>query len=891
MNNHLVQPPKWADRFLEWFCDPNVLEDIQGDIYELFYLREKKLGLAKAKRRFIWDVFCSCKPANFKPLTFTNHPIMLRNYFKIAFRNFRKQKLYSFINVFGLAVGIAFCLMVYLFIQQEISFDRFHVNADHLYRMHAVEYKESGGKVEQNWLGESKPKGLDRHVYLPMPLGPSLKVQFPEIHQYSRFTADGGIVSYENKIHSEYFHFVDSNFLEMFSFPLMVGNPFLALATKDKIVLSEEMAVKYFGTQDPIGKTLEVSIFGEKGKFIVGGVTKKLPDNSSIEFDFLLRIEAQPYYKKNLERWSSFNTTIFLELAASTNFEAFNEKLQTFTQDRFAQTIERSRTNRKLKAEDKVLELGYLPITAIHLENTIGWQNTGSRMNIFILSGIALLILVMACLNYISLAVTSASGRMLEVGIRKVLGSSRSQLARLFWIEAQILVIVALVLALGLIVFFLPVFNEFVERQLELDVLNNWPILLGIVGVVLLTGFIAGGYPAVFISKFKPVQVLKGNQTYRFNPRFTRAIVVTQFALSVFLIISAITMQQQMRFINEKDLGYNKEQVLVLRTGTGWDNEGERLLEKMKEELKDTDQIKSISGTDNSFNRGFNIYGYEMKNERHTAFIYRVDHDYIKTLGMELVDGRDFSKAIITDNTEAIIINEALAKDVQLENPVGENIPWRKDAVNKVVGVVKDFHVLGLNQPIKPALLHLNKEEGKIMCILVKISPENIPQTIRNIESTWKKIASSQPFKYSFLDEDVADQYNTYVKWTKIVTTSTLFAILIACLGLFGLAGIMAMNKTKEIGVRKVLGAGVYHILTLLNKDLVKLAIIAVLLAAPVSWYIMNQWLDNFEFKITMGWSAFFVGAILCLFIALLTVSYHTIKAAIANPIDSIRYE
>lgn len=817
---------------------------------------------------------------------------MLKNYLTIAWRSFKKHKLYAFINLFGLAIGLAFCLMIYLFVQHELSFDRFHANAEHIYRLHVVEYLSSGAEDNPSWLGLRKNDQVSKHPYLPLPMGPELKANLPEIHQYCRFSEDGGIVKYENRVFDESLQFVDGNFFELFSFRLLSGTPATVLDREDKVVITESVAKKYFGSQDPIGKALEIDSYGENASYTVAGIAEDPPSNSSVTYNILLRMETQPYYERNLERWGNFNTPLFVELAENADLAGFDEKLQAFKEDKLKGSIEWAMGARQLNENDNVMDLAFVPMPEIHLDNEVFWSGTGSRLNIVILSAIALLILIIACLNYISLALTSASGRMLEVGIRKVLGSTRSQLARLFWMEAQLLVVLALGIAIVLLEVFLPVFNGFVQRDLDFSWTAHGGMFLTMLLVVVVTGFIAGGYPALFISRFKPVHILKGNKTYRYKPGLTRLIVVTQYALSAFLIISALIMYRQMRFVNEKDLGFDQEQIIQMSTYTGWNDEGEELMVKMREELKYNDKVLAVTGMSEGLTRGYDIRGFDVDGKHHRAFVYRVDHDYLKTMGMTMVEGRDFNSSIQTDKTQAVIINEAMAQDLQLDSPIGEIIPWTESGTSKeVIGVVKNFHFLSLNQSIEPLMFHLNPDQGKIMTLVLKLSGGDVPGTIRDIQSTWKEVAGDKPFDYTFLDEAVANQYESYQRWMRIMGVATLFAIFIACLGLFGLAGIMAVNKTKEIGIRKVLGAGAYNIWALLNRDLVKLAVIAVLLAAPVSWYVMNKWLGNFEYKISIGWESFAVAGVLCLLIALLTVSYHSLRAAFANPVESLRYE
>ena len=817
---------------------------------------------------------------------------MFRNQLKIVFRSLLKQKLYSFINIFGLAIGIAFVLLIFLFVQHELSYDKFHENAQNIYLINEIQFTKPDVKEKDDWRAMLTNEEIYKSAYLPMPLGPTLKNDYPEVQQFSRYGDGNATVRFENKVFKEGLHFVDGNFLEMFSFPLLEGKADEVLAAKNQVVITPEIARKYFGRKNPIGQTLIIKVFEKEENFSVAGLVEAPPVHSSLSFNILIPIENKAFYEKNMERWGSFNTPTFIELADNVSTVDFKNKLQLFVQKYMSGTIDWIRERHKLGEKDRAFELTLTALGNVHLDASVGWRDAGNPLNILILSGIALLILIIACLNYISLALTGASGRTTEVGIRKVLGSTPNQLRRQFWLEAQALVLIALVIAIILTEIFLPTFNTLIQRELSTNWSQQFWLLLPLGGIALLTGLIAGGYPALFLARFQPIEVLRGHKTYRMQPSFIKSAVIAQFAMSAFLIISALIMYQQMQYVNQKDLGYDKEQVFILYTNTGWGDEGERLCERMKMALKNNSDISSISGTNLIFNSAWDMRGFDSLDNYYWAYVYRADYDYLSTLGINLIEGRNFSTENPSDITSGILINQAMVETMNLDDPIGANIPWiGEEEESRVIGIVENYHFRPLGEAINPMLLHINPKEGAIEHIMFKINGKNMPQIIETIRANWKAIAPYQPFEYTFLDETVAAQYESYNRWMSIISVATLFAIFIACLGLFGLAGIMAVNKTKEIGIRKVLGASTQSIMILLNKDLVKLAFISLLLAAPISYYAMTQWLDNFAFKIEMGWEIFVLAGLLCVGIALITVSYHSIKAAWSNPIDSLKVE
>lgn len=881
-------PPRFALKFLKWFSPPELYEGIEGDLLEQFESDIKELGEKKAKRRFAWNVLKFFRPGIFLRNRFSTeiiNTIMIGNYFKVATRNIAKRKLYSFINAIGLSIGIAFCVLIYLYIEDEKSFDRFHINKDHIYRLNEASYS-----VYAEQRGEDPVR---KSAYLPLPLGNVLKDEVPEVQHLTRFRGGQAVFRYGEKVFNEGLTYVEADFFRMFSFPLLAGSAEHLFNDKHEIVLTPEIAEKYFGQEDPVGKVVTLDLEGEK-QFTVTGIIESPPANSSLSFKILVPLENSRGYERSREQWSNFSWPTFIQLYPDAGIANLKVKADTLVKKHMGETLESWRKEANIPAEFPVFELTYTNLVDIHLDTEVGWDKRSDPKYSWILGGIALLIIVIACINYISLALTTSASRKIEVGIRKVVGAHRKQLVWQFGLESLMLAVISMFTGLVLAVFFLPAFNEFTGKGIALTSFNMAQVAGASLGITLVVGLLAGSYPALFLSGFLPVTVLKGGFTSKLKAGFTKPLVVFQFFLSASMIICSIIMYRQMEFIATKDLGYDKEHVLVISTQTGWSEEADRVVEQFRNKMSSEPSVVSVAGTSSSFSRGWSHYGYKIKDENKSAYVYRVDPEYISLLSLTLKEGRNFDERMATDST-TVIINEALARDMGWDNPLEEHLNWREDTVGlgaQVIGVLSDYHFLSLNNNIEPMFLSMDKKNtGYLTTMLVKLSPGDIPQKIEKVKSAWAELYPDKSFDYSFMDEDVAKQYNSYKRWMSITALSTGFAIFIACLGLFGLAGINAVNRTKEIGIRKVMGAELSHIFVLLNKQFVWLAIIAFLLAAPLSWYFMNKWLASFKYAIHVGWELFAGSMLLGLALALLTVSYHAIKAALINPADTLKYE
>ena len=888
--NRDVLPPKLPLSLLERFCPPRLLESIEGDLVEQFYLDAKTHGPSVAKRKFAWNVVRFFRLEILLRNRFTVkliNSIMVSNYFKVAVRNIQKRKLYSFINAFGLSIGIAFCMLIWLFIQDELSFDQFHENKDHLYRIDARSY---------NYWDKNLPD-KDRwslQAWQQMGLLSAIKDECPEVVAGTRFNRSAAIMTYGDKVFTQDYYYVEPDFFKMFSFRLLKGEASSVLADKSNVVVTPEIAQKYFGDEDPIGKTIQLDIEGNKS-FTVTGLIEAPPANSSLEFQILMRVENKPGFEKQLTKWGNFNTPCFVQLRADADTAAFRQKLAAVRDKYMGPTLERWRKEGNAPPGIDIIEYLASPLTNIHLMKEVGWNKVSDIQYSYVLGGIAVLILLIACINYIALALTTSAARRTEVGVRKVVGAIRKQLMYQFGLESIVLSMISLVAGFGLVALFLPSFNQFTEKGISLNNTNLWQFGLMGFALALIVGIIAGSYPSIFLARFKPAAVLKGGFTTRLTASFARPLVVLQFAMSAFLIVSSVIMFRQMKFISTKDLGYDKDAVVVVPMQAGWNPKADIAYRQLRNELLQWPEVSDVAGTSISFNDGYNRWGYKINDINYNAYVYAVDQNYIPTLGMTLVSGRNFDPAIPTDSN-ALVVNEALMKDMGWKEFTDDlYINWLEDSTSrgsKVIGVVKDYNFRSLEAPVEPMFLSMNlKQAGHMDNAIIKLTTQDMPSVVSRLENTWRRLFPDKPFQYSFLDENVAKQYSRYEKRMSIMGISTAFAILISCLGLFGLAGINAVNRTKEVGIRKVMGADMKNIFVLLNRQYIWLSLIAFAIAMPFSWWIMNKWLADFEFRVPMGWELFAVSVVAGLIVAMITVSYHAIRVSLINPADTLKYE
>jgi putative ABC transport system permease protein len=768
------------------------------------------------------------------------------------------------------------------------SFDTFNENRDRIFRLYTTTFQHE--KFKQ---GDKLP--YSSHPYLPASLGIAMKEELGEVERMTHFNSDQeGIMRYKDKIFVEKYALADSDFFKIFSFPMIARSGDKVFTNKTDIVITKEIAAKYFGNEDPIGKTITLQV-DKDIEFTVAGVLDHVPANSSLDFKIIVPVYNSPWYKRSIDRWGNYSWPTFIMTRPGTLQGTLKTHLDALTEKYMSKSFKEWREREQIPAQFKVGEFNVEKLLDVHMNSKIEWFRTSDPQYSFILGGIALLILIIACINYISLALTSSVSRRIEVGVRKVVGAAKLQLVMQFGIESILLGFVSMLIAIGMVFLFLPSFNQFTGKNISL----SWMTLAPLAGISMLislaVGVLAGSYPAFFISGFLPAKVLKGGFTSKVNTGFTKPLVVLQFSLSAFLVISAVIMYRQMDFITSKDLGYDKEHIIIVKTQAGWSAASDAIVQRFRIAAQTSPAIAGVTGTSSSFNQGWSRYGYKIKGENRSAYVYAADEAYIPLLNISLVSGRNFDSRIPSDST-GIIVNEALARDMRWKDPLSEHLNYQEDTLSlgsKVLGVMKDYHFLSLESEIQPMFVTMSSAAtGRLTTLMIKLTPGNISQNLESVRKIWLQLNPDKPFEYTFLDQDVARQYEKYSRWMSIMGLATGFAMLIAALGLFGLAGINAVNRTKEVGIRKVMGAGVMNIFVLLNRQYIGLAVIAFAIAAPGSWYAMTHWfLAGFKFHIIIGWQLFVTSMLGGLIIALATVSYHAIRVSLTNPAETLKYE
>ncbi|MBD3616744.1 MAG: ABC transporter permease [Gracilimonas sp.] len=811
---------------------------------------------------------------------------MLKNYFKIAFRNLFKNKLYSAINVLGLALGIAFSLLVLMFIHDELTYDQFHTNGEDIYRLYRQPLMQGSS--------------YDPDVYMPMPTAQAMENDFPEVEETIRFIPFGANVIRKDGTVFEQpgFVFTDPSIFEVFTFPLLLGDPNTALQNPGSVVITEEIAAKYFGNKNPVGETLSIRLNGEFSDFEITGVAKNIPSNSTITFSVLLPIQDVLSRFDNYSRvensWNSTRNITYIKLKNGTDAESVRAKMPDFMTTHMGSIFNEMREEGRFSFDGPPMIYQLQPLSDIHLNPEVpgGFTEPSNPTYSYILGAIALAVLLIACFNFMILSIGRSAKRAKEVGLRKVVGAFRGQLMAQFWAEALTVTFIALLTGLLFVEFLLPVFNELSGKELSFSFLLESSWAIAVFGMLfVLTGLIAGSYPALILSRFKPIESLKEKLSFGGANTFSKSLIMIQFVISIFLVAATLGMSNQLQFLQNKNLGFSGEQVVVIPVN-GLD--GQRALGLFQDALSQETGIADITGANVSFATGLWRRGYQYKGEIKQSAVFRVESNYINTLKMNLVAGRNFNPELASDSTQSIIVNETFLAEHGLDlSAVGESFPidwgWMVNPI--IIGVVEDFNYQSLENTIQPAIMYMNPRDP-ILNLLVRIQPDNMPQTIAKLRETWDNTITNEiPFTYSFLDEDMNELYRAEERWATIITYSSFFAIFVACLGLFGLASITSIQRQKEIGIRKVLGASIQGIVFLLSKDFAKLVAISILIATPVAWYALTEWLQNFAYRTEIGIGIFLVAGGFTLAVALLTVSWQSVKAALTNPVKSLRSE
>jgi putative ABC transport system permease protein len=801
--------------------------------------------------------------------------IMLRNYLKIAFRSLKKHKGYSFINISGLAIGMVVCVLILMWVLNELSYDRFHENADRICRV-------------------TMDLEVGTTLHTPVTLtavGPALVRDFTEVVHSSRILPPNRVaVKYEDKLFQEArVAYAENAIFDIFTFPFVSGDPKTALEAPYTVVITESMAKKYFGDADPLGKILR---FNNEQDFSVTGVLKDIPSNSHFRFNMLRSF--QTFIKEgdaSDDQWFDVRFYTYLLLEKNVDIKNLEQKLPVFIDKYLGEAM---------KASGGSIKLFLQPLKRIHLYSDFERDMSANSdiTYVFLFSGIALFVLLIASINFINLSTARSATRAQEVGMRKTLGAVRSRLIGQFLGESLIYSLLSMVLAMVLLKLSLPLFNTLIDRDLSLNFLQAPWLFAAILGMAVVVGVFAGSYPAFFLSSFQPVRVLKGFlKAGSSNSRFRRILVVVQFAISIGLIVGTLIVYRQIVFMKNTKLGFNKEHVVAIPRMS---EDLRKSYRSIRGELLGLPGVSAVGASDLVPSRGHLVASFLPEgfpdDQRQTLDYMDVDPHYIPTMGIEVIAGRNFSEDLATDLDESVLINETAAKKIGWENPVGKRFVFRpppgqegETTYTTVIGVVKDFHMQSLREKINPLVIFYDYDN--LFTVSIRITPDNIQHTMDLLKKKWGELDPNRPFNYFFLDDSFDNQYRREERLKNITFYFSFLAIFIGCLGLFGMASFTAEQRTKEIGIRKVLGASVPGIIRLLAKEFLILVAVANLIAWPVAYFAMNRWLQSFAYRTGINPLIFVLSAVLALSIALFTVSYQAIRAALSNPVDSLRYE
>lgn len=802
---------------------------------------------------------------------------MFTNFIKIAVRNFTKHKLYTVINVSGLAIGFFACLMILLWIQYELSYDSFHSKADRIYR------------IEREILRDN--------LYSRWPITGGMYKQaliddIPEIENAVRFwRKEFSIKDHNNLVHRQQVYAVDNSIFEIFDFCLEAGDMRTALTKPMTVVLTREKAVTYFGTDQVLGKTLFIEWDGKPVGFEVTGILRELPANAHMHFDMLISISSYP--KESFNQWRSNYLYTYVLVNKNTSREDLENKLKTFVEKRLEPYYGDLLVG-QLGIHD-VLKMHLFPLRDIHLHPSENWEIEagGNIVSVYIFSSIAVLILVVACINFMNLSTAGAGRRIKEISLRKTLGADKAQLRYQFFMESLLLSAVSILIAIDLAALFTPVFNRIFNENLSSSILSQGQNILILTVITLVVGIIAGFYPAFYLTKFNPTDVLKGTiYTGTGKSVFRRNMMIIQFVISITLLTAMFTIYKQMDFIKTRSPGYDKENVVIIPIRSSRVTQNYNAFRNAL--LLNSRVISVCASADVPSDRIYGNTGFT-DSEDHTNFASLIniftDYDFMDTYKMEVVAGRSFSREFSSDTNWTMMLNESAVKKFGWTNrqAVGKKLVHRDNIISPIVGVVKNFNFKSVHTEIEPLAILLST--SYISAVSVRIAPGNFDETRRYIERTWHRIFSGENFDFSFLDERLNRLYENDLKTQNIFFLFSFLSLFVACLGLFGLSVFIASERTKEIGIRKVLGASTEKIILLLSKEFITWILIANIAAWPVAWFMMNRWLQNFAYRIDISWWMFLLAGGLALIIALLTVSVQTIRSALSNPVKALRYE
>jgi len=853
MKNTSKIPPSLATKLLKEFTSYDDEFNIVDTLQDLYSYKHETDGKRKADLWYWRQVLFSITKNLYARSAWRF--VMIKNYLKIAVRNIKKAKGYAFINISGLAVGMACCILILLWISDELSFDRFHEKADRLYRVADREEYSNGDVL---YFSTNPPN-----------LGPALKENFPEVINSARYrNLRGRIIQLNDHVFNEdNFVAADPSLFKMFSFPFVQGNVKSALSDPYGIVISEATARKYFGNTDPLGQNIQVD---NRIDLQVTGVFGDIPSNSHLQFDFVIPFESIEEYGYPLDNWGCYAFKTYVELVDESNVDVLNGKIRDFI---------------KQHNETAIVTLSLQPVTDIHLFCR-AYGDAGDIRTVILFAVIAGFVLLTACINFMNLSTARSGGRALEVGLRKVVGANRREIISQFYGDTLILTFISLILALALVHFSLPWFNTLAGKTLSLNLEQNASLVLILLGTLLITSLVAGSYPALFLSSFQPNKVLRGTlKAGAKSSTFRRTLVTVQFVLTITMIIGTLVLNRQMHFMRHFKLGYNQDQVLTI----GLKGDLERNKEMLKAEFQKLPGVSGISAVSDlptrlSYSRILSEWEGRDSDDKFLINLLLADHGLTHTLQMEMAEGRYFSHEIPTDTSEGIVVNEAAVRLMGMDSPLGKRVLG-----GRIIGVIKDFHFASLHSKIEPLLIGCPKDGYRYL--MVKIGADNVAETHRRLQKIWSRINPGIPMEYEFLDEQFDRIYRSDLRVEKIVNAFSFLTLFIACLGLFGLASFTAEQRTKEIGIRRVLGASMSRIVALLAREFTKWVLLSNLIALPLGYLIMRRMMASYAYKVSLSWWIFIAAGGGALIIALITVSFQAIRAANTRPVDALQYE
>jgi putative ABC transport system permease protein len=877
-------PPGWAMRFFRWYCNDHLSEAVLGDLLELYARRCKTLGKRKADLMFAWNVVLFFQP--FAMRKRSRHQIhslmMLPGYFKITWRTIARQKMYSIIKIGGFAIGLASCILIALFIQHELRYDNYYPDKERIYRV----YNERTAPEKEKWTA------------FPPSMAPLLKSNFPEVElagrliPYHWFNARNNLFRRDDQIENTFeegFAYADQELLDILQIPMVYGNRSNALAKPYTIVMSRRKAERYFPNEDPVGKVVILNE-DKSTPYVIGGVIENLPSISHLhQFDFFITLTEKEFWPGEQASWCCWNYNPYIKLRPGTDVKAFEKKMLSIRDNQYLDFL-RQTENKSFEEVKKYHFFRLQPISDIHLysEGISDEIPHGDIKYVWLFGGIACFILLLACINFINLSTAKSANRAKEVGLRKVVGSVRSYLVKQFLTESILYSMVSFIFGIILAWMSLSFFNRLAGTTLSMPWTSWWLAPL-FVGAAIIVGVIAGIYPSFYLSSFKPIDVLKGAVRRGSKSASLRsALVIFQFTTSIFLIIGTFIIYKQMQYFLNAKIGYDKEQILTIQ---GANTLGDKR-DVFKEELQKLAYVKSVTISSylpvSNTQRDQNPFWKEGRSKVDKpvgAQKWSVDKDYIATMGMKIAEGRNFIPEMASDS-QAVIINQTMAHHLGLKKPIGERIG--NGIMYTVIGVVEDFNFDGMKGKIMPLCFVLG-EEGSIASI--KVQADNMQDIIMSVKKVWDKLMPNQPFRYAFMDESYARMYEDVQRIGYLFGGFAILAIIVACLGLFALSAFMIEQRNKEVSIRLALGASVKSIFGLLTGNFVKLVIISFIIAVPVGWFVMQIWLQEFAYRIEITWDIFIAAGFVSLAIALLTVSYQSFRAALANPAQNLRSE